>query len=131
MLLPSQRSVSTYPRESKLIWQYVDVLVAATYSDDGSLGTACSSLAMRLREQNGVVCSFIPSLWLCLFLGCIQGSLDSASDDPIWIYRSATGSPSKVAVSEVAEPRGPELRGSVVMSESMEDELINRIPPSD
>lgn len=33
----------------------MDVLVAATYSDDGSLGTACSSLAMRLREQNGVV----------------------------------------------------------------------------
>jgi hypothetical protein len=37
----------------------VDVLVAATYSDDGSLGTACSSLAMRLREQNGVVSFFI------------------------------------------------------------------------
>jgi hypothetical protein len=44
--------------------QYVDVLVAATYSDDGSLGTACSSLAMRLREQNGVVSSLLP--WLCL-----------------------------------------------------------------
>ena len=87
----------------------MDVLVAATYSDDGSLGTACSSLAMRLREQNGVVSFIIFSPWLCLQTGRIQGSPDSASDDPVWIYRSATGSPSEVAVVKVAEPRGPEL----------------------
>ena len=132
MLLPSQRSVLTYPRESKLIWQYVDVLVAATYSDDGSLGTACSSLAMRLREQNGVVSFLISSLWLRLCVGRIQSSPDTPSDDPVRIYRSATGPPSEVAVVKVAEPRGPELRGSVDdMSKSMEEELINRIPPSD
>jgi hypothetical protein len=29
--------------------------VAATYSDDGSLATACAGLGMRLREQNGIV----------------------------------------------------------------------------
>jgi hypothetical protein len=59
MLRPSQRLVLLRTHEPQLTWQYVDVLVAATYSDDGSLGTACSSLAMRLREQNGVVSFFI------------------------------------------------------------------------
>jgi len=76
----------------------VDVLVAATYSDDGSLGTACSSLAMRLREQNGVVSSLNQHLSLRSHLGRIQGSLDAPSDDSVRIHRPATRSPSEVAV---------------------------------
>ena len=109
----------------------MDVLVAATYSDDGSLGTACSSLAMRLRELNGVVGLSSLSIGLCLLLGRLQSPFDSASNDPVRFYRSTTGSPSQVAVAKATEPRGPELRGSVPLPVSIEAELINRIPPSD
>jgi len=109
----------------------VDVLVAATYSDDGSLGTACSSLAMRLREQNGVVSLSSLSLGPCLLLGRLQSPFDSASNDPVRFYRSTTGSPSQVAVAKATEPREPELRRSVLIYECIVEELINRIPPSD
>ena len=87
----------------------MDVLVAATYSDDGSLGTACSSLAMRLREQNGVVSSLNQYLWLRLHEGCVQGSLDTPSNDPVRVNRSATGSLSEVAVAKATESWRPEL----------------------
>jgi hypothetical protein len=97
----------------------VDVLVAATYSDDGSLGTACSSLAMRLREQNGVV-SLPFSFGLRLHLGRVQSSLDTSSDDPVWIYRSAIRTPSEVAVAKATESWGPAFRRSVEMSELAE-----------
>lgn len=35
--------------------KYIDVLVAATYSDDGSLNDIVRSLSLRLREPNSVV----------------------------------------------------------------------------
>lgn len=35
--------------------KYVDVLVASTYSDDGSLNDVVRALALRLREPNTVV----------------------------------------------------------------------------
>ena len=108
----------------------MDVLVAATYSDDGSLGTACSSLAMRLREQNGVVSLSSLSLGPCLLLGRLQSPFDFASDDSVRVYRPTTGAPCEVAIAKATEPRGPELRGSVLMSESYEEKLISRIPPS-
>jgi hypothetical protein len=73
-----------------LIKQYVDVLVAATYSDDGSLNTACAALAMRLREQNGVVSvQHSHTRARANQSGRVQGSLDPASDDPVRIDRSA------------------------------------------
>ena len=49
--------------------QYVDVLVAATYSDDGSLNDICRSLSLRLRETNGVV---RPRITLYLALLCAE-----------------------------------------------------------
>jgi len=109
----------------------VDVLVAATYSDDGSLGTACSSLAMRLRELNGVVGLSSLSIGLCLLLGRLQSPFDFASNDPVRFYRPTTGAPGEVAVTKVAELGRSELRGSVPLPVSIEAELINRIPPSD
>jgi hypothetical protein len=44
-----------------------------------------------------------------LMIGCIQGFVDAAPDDQVWIDRPTTGSSGEIAVVKATESRRPEL----------------------
>ncbi len=65
--------------------QYLDPIIAATWSDDGAVHDVCKALVSRIREPNAIVCrsnSFLFFFISCvsLFTGRIQ-SFDCATYD--------------------------------------------------
>lgn len=72
------------------ISQYIDPIIAATWSDDGAVHDVCKALSPRIREPNAIVRTPISSsgiLWtISLFTGRVQ-SLDCASHyDTEWLH---------------------------------------------
>ena len=65
--------------------QYIDPIIAATYSEDGAIHDVCRALALRLREPN-VIVSYLElntAGWkLSKLLGCVQGTHRLAHNDP-------------------------------------------------
>ena len=48
--------------------QYIDPIIAATWSDDGAVHDVCKALSPRIREPNAIVCTHTPSGLLIVYL---------------------------------------------------------------
>jgi hypothetical protein len=46
--------------------QYLDPIIAATWSDDGAVHDVCKALVSRIREPNAIVCRSNPFLFFYL-----------------------------------------------------------------
>ena len=50
------------------ILQYIDPIIAATWSDDGAVHDVCKALVPRIREPNAIVCGDLFYLFLSKLL---------------------------------------------------------------
>ena len=59
--------------------QYLDPIIAATWSEDGAVHDVCKALSPRLREPNAIVSTVAPKLYSLLInyvvpIDCVQGA---------------------------------------------------------
>ncbi|KAK4689447.1 hypothetical protein P7C73_g665, partial [Tremellales sp. Uapishka_1] len=80
--------------------KYVDVLVAATYSDDGSLQDICRSLSLRLREPNAtVVFKALLTLHQMIRSGSTDALLELLSGSDVLRLKNVSGQSGEGATS--------------------------------
>lgn len=44
--------------------QYLDTILAATWSEDGAVHDVCKALSPRFREPNAIVCLRLENRWM-------------------------------------------------------------------
>ena len=76
-----------------ILFQYIDPIIAATWSEDGAVHDVCKALAPRIREPNTIV-RFIESFIIALsqpgFTDRVQSPDCPSHDDTEWCYRQRT-----------------------------------------
>jgi hypothetical protein len=76
-----------------ILFQYIDPIIAATWSEDGAVHDVCKALAPRIREPNTIVCFiglFIATQSQPGFTDRVQSPNCTSHDDTEWLYRQCT-----------------------------------------